>query len=106
LIAREWGIPLVLVLNKADLPARIGDLPAGRWEAISISAEQGEGIDRLRSLIVEILLDGKIPARNTILLLDTWERDLLRRLGASLSRGIDVNESILDRVFSRFCVGK
>jgi len=135
LIAEEWGIPLVLVLNKADLPSRIGDLPAGRWEAISVSAKRGEGIDRLRSLILELLLGGKVPARNTILLLDTWERDLLRRLGASLSQGIeaieaggsadmvaeelraayrtsgelqgiDVSESILDSVFSRFCVGK
>ncbi|RLE36422.1 tRNA uridine-5-carboxymethylaminomethyl(34) synthesis GTPase MnmE [Candidatus Acetothermia bacterium] len=136
LLAEEWGIPVLVVLNKTDLPSRIDRLPEGGWEgSIAVSAERGDGIDRLRGLIAELLLDGRVPARNTILLLDTWERDLLRRLGDALSRGIrairegsstdmvaeelrnayrtsgelqgiDVSESILDSVFSRFCVGK
>ena len=135
LISRDWGVPVVLVLNKADLPARIGDLPYGRWDEVSVSAERGDGIDRLRMIVLDLLLGGRVPARNTILLIDAWERDLLRRMKAYLFRGIeaivgkksadmvaeelraayrtsgelqgiDVSESILDSVFSRFCVGK
>jgi tRNA modification GTPase len=78
---------------------------------------------------------GDLPTRNTVLLLDTWERDLLRRVDTSLTRagdavrdglssdmigeelrdaytitgelqGIDVSEEVLDRLFQRFCVGK
>lgn len=135
LLAEEWGIPVVLVLNKSDLPSRIGDLPALPWCKVTVSAEKGDGIDRLRSTILDLLIGGEIPARNTILLLDTWERDLLRRLNDAVSRGIraiegggspdmvaeelreayrasgelqgiDLSEAILDRIFSRFCVGK
>ncbi len=136
LICTDWGVPTLLVLNKSDLPARVGDVPRGTSIGrIEISAKGGANLAALTGRLVELLLGGEVPSRNTILLLDTWERDLLRRLRDGVTRsiatvregstpdmvaeelrsaygasgdlqGIDVNESILDAVFSRFCVGK
>ncbi len=136
LLSTDWGVPTLLVLNKSDLPARVGDVPRGASIGpIEISAKEGANLAALTDRLVELLLGGEVPSRNTILLLDTWERDLLRRLrdGAARSvaamregltpdmvaeelrsayaasgdlQGIDVSESILDAVFSRFCVGK
>ncbi|MCX6093721.1 MAG: tRNA uridine-5-carboxymethylaminomethyl(34) synthesis GTPase MnmE [Candidatus Bipolaricaulota bacterium] len=136
LIRTEWGVPVLLVLNKSDLPAHVGDVPRGTSiDRIEISAKDGANLPALTGCLVELLLGGEIPSRNTILLLDTWERDLLRRLRDGVARsiaamregltpdmvaeelrsayvasgdlqGIDVSESILDAIFSRFCVGK
>jgi tRNA modification GTPase len=134
LFAKEWGVPVVYVVNKIDLPDRFGEVPAGS-EVVRIAAAEGRNVEALRTKLVELLLGGRLPARNTVLLLEQWERDLLRRVGAGLAaasealaadasadmiaeelretyetagelQGIDVAESILDAVFSRFCVGK
>jgi len=132
----ETAAPTVLVLTKCDLPARESARQDGPWvETIEISAATGENLDGLRALLVNLLSGGDVPARHTMLLLDGWEQDLLRRvhraLGGTLTalredasidmisetlheayraagelQGIDVSESILDVVFSRFCVGK
>jgi tRNA modification GTPase len=134
--SKDWGIPVVRVVNKIDLPARIGDLPEGPWAAsVRVSAKTHAGLDALRETLLDLLLAGRLPARNSVLLLDQWERNLLRRLSDGLGeatdalaaghsadivseelraaygtagelQGIDVAESILDAVFARFCVGK
>ena len=136
LLAREWACPMVLVLSKSDLPAQLGDLPAGTWkEVVEVSAQESWNLEGLRGAILDLFLAGGVPSRGSILLLDTWERDLLRRVQGFLGgaeralasgatpdivseelrhayrtagelQGIDVSESILDVVFSRFCVGK
>ena len=144
ILVRVWGVPSILVVNKTDLPSRLGeDLqdPLDRTglgtfiDRIDVSARTGDGIGALTDVIVERLLDGKLPTRNSILLLDAWERDLIRRVGEALRgaaeaarigrtadmvaeelrisfqiagelQGIDVSESILDAVFERFCIGK
>ncbi len=136
ILDREWGVPSILVVNKVDLPNRLGEAVAGSWsERLDVSAKSGDGIEDLREAILRLLVGGKLPTRNSVLLLDTWERDLIRRAGEALRRaagtaraghtpdmiaedlrtayrtagelqGIDVSESILDAVFSRFCVGK
>jgi tRNA modification GTPase len=129
-------IPSLLVLNKSDLPDVWGTVPAGSWEkAVRVSAKTEEGMEDLRHEILQAISSGDVPTRNSVLLLDAWERDLLRRLRDRLARsnrtarelgqadmvaeelrlsyetaselqGIDISESILDAVFSRFCVGK
>ena len=96
----------------------------------------GAGIQELKESVLRLMTDGELPTRNSALLIDSWERDLLRRVSEALERastveaalgatpdmvaeelrvaytvagelqGIDVPESILDAVFSRFCVGK
>ncbi len=136
ILERPWGVPSILVVNKTDLPDRIGAVSLGSWaERVDISAKEGDGIDELREAILRLLIGGELPTRNSVLLLDAWERDLIRRVGESLRsaaataraghsvdmvaedlrhayrtagelQGIDVGESILDAVFSRFCVGK
>lgn len=136
LVGKDWGIPVILILNKIDLPSRVDDVPNGPWrESLRISARDGRNLEELRTTLLDLLLGGRVPARNSVLLLDQWERDLLRRIGEGLAnasavledarsadmvaeelraayrtagelQGIDVAESILDTVFARFCVGK
>lgn len=136
LLARGWDRPLFLVLNKSDLPRRLEPLEKQSENPIyEISAKEQEGIEQLTKGILDSLVGGNLPTRNTVLLLDTWERDLLRRVDASLTRagdavrdglsldmigeelrdaytitgelqGIDVSEEVLDQLFRRFCVGK
>jgi len=132
----EAGVPSLLILNKSDLPNAWGTIPVGPWSgALRVSAKNGSGVEALREKILEIFVAGNLPTRNSVLLLDTWERDLLRRTGDQLSQatqaarkhgqadmvaeelrlayqtaselqGIDISESILDAVFAKFCVGK
>ena len=136
ILEREWGVPSILVVNKIDLPDRLDGALSGPWsERTDVSAKDGDGVEDLRETILRLLVGGELPARNSALLLDTWERDLIRRVGESLRQagdtaraghsadmvveelrlayrttgelqGIDVSESILDAIFSRFCVGK
>jgi tRNA modification GTPase len=136
LLRRDWERPLFLVLNKSDLPQKIEPLATRSGTPIyEISAKRRDGIEQLTGGILERLLGGKIPTRNAVLLLDTWERDLLRRASGFLAQateavrsglsadmiaeelrrahaitgelqGIDASEEVLDRLFRRFCVGK
>jgi len=136
LLARDWDRPLFLVLNKSDLPRRLEPLEELSENPIyEISARKQEGIERLTKGLLDNLVGGNLPTRNTFLLLDTWERDLLRRVDTSLThagdavrdglspdmigeelrnaytitgelQGIDVSEEVLDQLFQRFCVGK
>ncbi|MEW5826625.1 MAG: tRNA uridine-5-carboxymethylaminomethyl(34) synthesis GTPase MnmE [Candidatus Bipolaricaulota bacterium] len=134
LLARDWGVPRVVVRNKTDLADRLGPVP-GDEVAVDVSARDGLGLDALRERLASGQASGGFTSRNAVLLLDTWERDLLRRTAESLGRalgaldegatpdvvaeelraahratgelqGIDLSESILERIFSRFCVGK
>lgn len=135
LLARRFDIPRIVVKSKCDLDDRLGPLPDLTGPVLDVAARDGHGIDALRDAILSLLVAGDIPSRNTVLLLDTWERDLLRRMADALERalaaseagatpdivaeelrsalhaagelqGIDVSESILTQIFSRFCVGK
>jgi tRNA modification GTPase len=136
LLQRDWGVPTIVVRNKSDLRADLAlDLPGTAIDAIDVSARDGYGLAELQEKILGLLVSGGVPSRNTVLLLDTWERDLLRRLAEALDRavaafesgatadiaaeelraalhaagelqGVDLSESILEQIFSRFCVGK
>ncbi len=136
LLTMNWLIPTILVVNKSDLPDRLGPLPAGPWKAtIAVAAREGGNLQALERLLVSLLFSGNVPTRDSTLLLETWERDLLGRIRSALGKavdllaeggtpdlvseelqrayrvagelqGIDVSESILDTIFARFCVGK
>ena len=139
LLHRQWDRPLFVVLNKIDLPAAMTrseiEAQVPGHHPFEICAESGEGIEQLERGIIDRLMGGQIEGRNSALLLDAWERDLLRRLHQGLIRvteaigsgassdiiaeelraahaisgelqGIDADEEVLDQLFSKFCVGK
>ena len=128
--------PSILILNKCDLASAWDEPSNGSWGAcIRLSAKTGLGLDVLRQAILDGVTSGRVPTRNAVLLLDAWERDLLRRVQEGILRavdiacrhgqadhlaeelrqayttaselqGVDVSEAIVEAVFSRFCVGK
>ena len=126
--------PHIIVVNKVDLgppkPLPISDVPL-----IKTAAAQEQGIDALENAILDIVRAEKVTAANTELAinqrqsaaltrarrslkqvkvtmqealpLDFWTidlRDAIRALGEVT--GEEMTESMLDEIFSRFCIGK
>ena len=128
--------PVIVVENKTDLPAArdlSSFLPGSPH--VRISAITGEGIERLRAVIAECL-DGRLAAPGPeTLMVNARHAESLRRASGFVAeaRGLlaemspaelaaaelrsamealgDVvgridNESVLDELFARFCIGK
>ncbi|MBU6428531.1 MAG: tRNA uridine-5-carboxymethylaminomethyl(34) synthesis GTPase MnmE [Cyanobacteria bacterium REEB65] len=133
LLAVVGGRPTVLAANKVDLLKDRGGSPpvAG---AIALSAKTGEGLSQLEEAIARAVMGGGeeascpvgVNARHRaaldraaarleaaqVTLGEGQPRDLLsgdlRAAAVALGAiaGVDLNEEILDLLFSRFCVGK
>ncbi|MCZ6690192.1 MAG: tRNA uridine-5-carboxymethylaminomethyl(34) synthesis GTPase MnmE [Planctomycetota bacterium] len=126
---------MLLVINKSDLPRRRGQgesIPEDR--VVITSARTGMGFEELRTALVRIARTGKGTGPGADYMLAARERGLLRRamedlrtaariheqggmdrLASDLREALDrlgevtgevPNEEILDRIFSRFCIGK
>jgi tRNA modification GTPase len=128
--------PLLLVINKSDLnPHLPTNLPQEILGTVATAAALGEGIEALEAAIlshaqqghlqvgdldlainqrhkaclieVERSLEQALESMNQNLPLDFWTIDL-RAAVAALGKitGEELTESVLDQIFSRFCLGK
>ena len=126
--------PHIIVLNKVDLGPPVS-LPDIEVPVVKTAAARGQGIQALENAILNIVnrdhvtaanLDVAINQRQTAALLraqsslqqvqttidaalplDFWTidlRDVIRTLGEVT--GEEITESMLDEIFSRFCIGK
>jgi tRNA modification GTPase len=122
-------------LVEADKLSQFEQLPIKVMPIVQTAAAQNRGIDDLEAAILQVTTDGSTQAANVDLAinqrqaaaltrakvalaqvqqtiadqlpLDFWTIDLrsaIQSLGEVL--GEEVTESVLDRIFSRFCIGK
>ncbi len=126
---------VIIVLNKSDLPRRV-EMPAELTDLplVSVSAKYKEGIDRLKGLLCSIASgfssggpDSVVPnlrqkqsLENACFCLESAAAGLrsgrpFELVSIDLSEalrcvqevtGDNVDPDILDRIFSRFCIGK
>ncbi|WP_287127557.1 tRNA uridine-5-carboxymethylaminomethyl(34) synthesis GTPase MnmE [Candidatus Cyanaurora vandensis] len=130
-IYQEIERPCLIVVNKTDLAAPPPDLPAPN---LSFSALKGAGIPDLEAAVWQQVSGGLTGSNVNVAInqrqkqalirvqqslqrfretqraglpLDFWSIDLREAISAlSEITGDGVTESILDNIFSRFCIGK
>ena len=128
--------PLILVINKTDLaPSESVKYPSAIKVIVSTAAALNQGIDSLEQAILKSVHTGNLSAANLDIAinqrqaaaltraqtaleqvqatmsdrlpLDFWTIDLRAAINAlGEITGEEVTESVLDRIFSRFCIGK
>jgi len=133
------GKMVIALMNKCDLPA-VWSREDLKWRLpeaaiVEISAQQGEGLGQLASLIHDKAYEGAIPGSEASFVANEREAEALRQAVKSLEAvmgtiesglGIDfisidlraaweklgevtgetVDEDIIDRIFKDFCLGK
>ncbi len=133
-IAPITTILVINKIDLAQTPPNL-DLPTGISAIVETAAAIDLGIDRLEAAILDIIAGGKLTAANIDIAinqrqaaaliraqtalqqvsitiegrfpLDFWTIDLREAISAlGEVTGEEVTESVLDRIFSRFCIGK
>jgi tRNA modification GTPase len=121
----------IIVGNKSDLPRRM----ESGLEEIAVSAQRGEGIDRLKQLLVQRIAPEGIAAPQSGLITSARHEALLREAREAAQKAREANsiglphelllldcyaalrpldalsgattaDDILNRIFSTFCIGK
>lgn len=127
LISATENTPRILIRNKDDLPQAVPAEQEGE-EMLSVSAVTGDGIDLLKQRVYDMACPGGADASaitnerhlnalsrclaavqsarraEELDCVATDLRDALKCLGEIT--GSDVDETVIDRIFTRFCVGK
>lgn len=128
--------PVIAILNKSDLGHANDSYYRQRFSnVVTLSAENGAGIDQLTALVEELFTDGALDTRNDAVLTNARQQGAalsalaaLRRCLSGLRAGVEidlcctdvedamqsiaqidgraVSEDIVSRIFSHFCVGK
>jgi tRNA modification GTPase len=128
--------PLILVINKTDLVStKSVKYPDTITQVVATVASQNQGIDALETAIIAKVKKGKLTAANQEIAINQRQAAALTRAKVSLAQvqttiadglpldfwtidlrgaiqalgeitGEEVTESVLDRIFSRFCIGK
>jgi tRNA modification GTPase len=130
----DLKIPIIGILNKSDLAVKLKfPLPIAIPNLVKISAKTGEGISDLLNEIGKIT--GVCDMKDEYLMINSRHFALLQKASESLTRtkrilidedadeiacfeagiaqtalneilGVNIKQSILDTIFSTFCVGK
>ncbi len=135
MISRLNGTPAILVINKCDLQNEIAvpSQASKGHKVFEVSAQQGTGLEQLSEATAQQLSETR--NHQSIGLMRQRHHDLLTRAGSSVSEAVkslehhslpecssaalreglralgemlgeNVDEAILDQIFSEFCIGK
>jgi tRNA modification GTPase len=129
------GKKRIIVRNKVDLPAAIHEFIVANTPTVDVSCATGQGIDRLRRVIRDLVWSGEIRADMLEVMINSRHADALGRAEGALVRaltaieagqapeliaedvriavnavgeisGKTATEDLLDVIFSQFCIGK
>ncbi len=122
----------IIVLNKNDINDEESDIEG---EVLSVSAKTGSGLDVLRKKIVELVTDGSKSSAERAMITNLRQKEALLRASENLRgalltieggfpidlaasdlenaaaslgeiTGETVNDEIIDKIFTKFCLGK